>query len=357
MEVIETPRKQYYDHSNYTATYYALYIALERWLASVAFRNDLSRVFLASPDYAYRRRFELTDTTTDYSQLPISSLRFPFANYWPLNDGWVPDTRIAANPASLVEIGTSAQTRMLRAMMVTTDVEILLHFDREDDARQAYELLLWQSYRERYASTTIAWKGETLQIPLNIKVQNLQFNPNFTEKDWLSSNRIFIVQGTLQLRSFSLKPPRQLDYDALDGSNLPDDDKFYITEEVILSFMNDKKITNVLSIQSLFDYNIDIPINYARVAQVTESTAKIEWDVGITLNEVIITREGSEAIHLPGDSKSYIFNELIKSSSYAITIAFISGSGSSKEIVLDVQTASSTNDDERNIETLIGTTW
>jgi hypothetical protein len=357
MEVTETPRKQYYDHSNYTATYYALYIALERWLASVAFRNDLSRVFLASPDYAYRRRFELTDTTTDYSQLPISSLRFPFANYWPLNDGWVPDTRIAANPASLVEIGMSAQTRMLQAIMVTMDVELLLHFDREDDARQAYELLLWQSYREQYTSTTIAWKGETLQIPLNIKVQNLQFNPDFTEKDWLSSNRIFIVQATLQLRSFSLKPPRQLDYNALDGSSLPDDDKFYLTDEVILSFMNDKKITKVLSVRALFDYNIDIPINYARVAYATESTVKIEWDVGIELSEVIITREGTEAIHLPGDSKSYIFNELIKNSSYTTTIAFITESGSSKEIALTIETSAGTEEVERSTGTLIGTTW
>ena len=99
----ELSRKQYYNHDNYVATYYSLYIALERWLAEAIFRKDVSRVFLASPQYAYRRRFELTDPAVSYSTVPVASLRFPFANYWPLNDGWEPDTRIAANPAAMLE--------------------------------------------------------------------------------------------------------------------------------------------------------------------------------------------------------------------------------------------------------------
>lgn len=357
MEMIETPRKQYYDHSNYTATYYALYIALERWLSAVAFKNDLSRVFLASPDYAYRRRFELTDTTKDYSTIPVSALNFPFANYWPLNDGWVPDDRIAANPAAMIETGISAQSRVLQAMMVTTDIDVLLHFDREDDARIAYEALLWQSYRERYHKTTIAWRGETIEIPLNIKVQNLQFNPDFTEKDWLNSNRIFVIKAGIHLRSFSLKPPRQLDYDAPDGSLLPDDDRFYLTEEVILSLMNEKHLLTELSVRALFDYNAEIPINYLRVANTTQSTAKLEWDVGVDLSEIILTLEGKDEIRLPGDSKSYIFNKLIKNSKYTVTVTFIAKAGTSKETVLELNTSESADIVEANKETLIGTSW
>lgn len=359
METFEATRKQYYDHVDYTATYYALYVALEKWMADVVFREDLSRVFLSSPDYAYRRRFELTDTAVAYNKIQPASLRFPFANYWPLNAGWQPDDRIAANPASFVEVGVSAQSRILKAMMVTTDIEALLHFDREDDARQAYERLLWQSYRERYSSTTIAWKGEVLGLPLNIKVKNLEFNPNFTEQDWLKSNRIFIVRCTIGLRSYSLEPPRQLPYNASEDSVLGDDERYYITEEVITNLLQGKRISSTTHVKSLLDYNPTIPINYVRIGKKTQSTAKVEWSVEAPLDSVVISLEGLDEVTLPGSSKSYIFNELTKGSKYVATITFISKEGVSKVTSLDINTDNeSGNENVRaNKNTLVGTTW
>lgn len=350
----ELSRKQYYKHDNYVATYYALYIALERWLASVVFRNDISRVFLASPQYAYRRRFELTDPTTSYTTLPSASLRFPFANYWPLNDGWMPDTRLAANPASMLERGISVQSRILQAMMVTTDIELLLHFDREDDARLAYESLLWQSFRERYHSTTVAWRGEVLEIPMNIKVQNLEFNPEFKEKDWLETNRIFIIKAVVQLRSYILKPPVQPNYNS---DEVEDNDKFYLTEEVILSLMKDKHLIKTLSVKSLFDYNAEILIDYATVSKTTQSTATLEWKVDGPLSQVIVQLEGQEAISLPGNSNLCILRGLIKNSKYTVTLTFISTDGTSKVIALEIETSKDTAGDVDGTETLVGVTW
>ena len=57
---------QYYIHNSYVDTYYYVYKFLEKWIADNIFRKDASRVFLASDDYAFRRRFELTDMSKSY---------------------------------------------------------------------------------------------------------------------------------------------------------------------------------------------------------------------------------------------------------------------------------------------------
>ena len=101
----ELRASQYYVHNSYINSYYHIYKYIEKWFASQIFRNDTSRVFLASDDFCFRRRFELTDTSKDFETLDFESLRFPFANYWPLNTGWQADSRFAANPAALVYDG------------------------------------------------------------------------------------------------------------------------------------------------------------------------------------------------------------------------------------------------------------
>ena len=84
---VDASVSKYYIHSSYIPTYYYVYIFIEQWLAANIFRNDLSRVFMASNDYAFRRRFELTDMSENYEDIDASSLRFPFGNYWAQNTG------------------------------------------------------------------------------------------------------------------------------------------------------------------------------------------------------------------------------------------------------------------------------
>ena len=51
----------FYDHSYYCATYRKVYDWIEDWFADHIFRKDHSRIFMSSDNYAFRRRFELTD--------------------------------------------------------------------------------------------------------------------------------------------------------------------------------------------------------------------------------------------------------------------------------------------------------
>ena len=354
--------QRFYRHDDFVQGYYSLYIALERWIAANIFRKDISRVFLASNEYAFRRRFELTDTSKAYDTIGASSLQFPFANYWPNNAGWQPDNRPAANTASQVIIGLPHQTRMLRAIAVTTTIAITFYFDREDDARLAYETLLWLSYREQFMYTTIAWKGEQLGIPLNVKIQNLAFNPDFKENTWLETNRIFTIVAELELRSFSLQPPKQPIY----TSNVPveDDERFTLTEEVILKLKNDKKIIGEVTIDSLYNQNPKILINQFGVASTTPTTARITWDVAVEapeqLSSIQISLSGREPVVLDKTKIDYTFRKLTENSTYIVTIKFFTENGLSKVASLQFTTPLSELGAQEKVapsNNLVGITW
>ena len=123
-----------------------------------------------------------------------------------------------------------------------------------------------------------------------------------------------------------------------------------------MSLLKDKHLMKTLSVKALFDYNPEILIEYARVLNTTESTARVEWQADTPLSEVIISLEGREDIRLPGDSKSYVFTGLIKNSRYAVTLTFISEQGTSKSLALEINT-SKKEEVEASKETLVGVTW
>ena len=254
---IEIAASQYYEHSSYIPTYYYVYKFLQSWIADTVFRKDKSRVFMASPEYAFRRRFELTDMSSDFSSLDFSSLRFPFANYWPQNSGWTPDRRIAANTAAQVYLGIYEGTTRIKAASSIIKIPVLFYFDREDDARLAYETLYFKTFNEHYYQTEVPYAGTSLQIPVNIEISNILFNPDFKETDWLKKNRVFTIKADFDVRSFAIQPPEQPIFNQSVNSNgymvdeagnlILDDEgnpilyddgraRYYLVDDVILNF-------------------------------------------------------------------------------------------------------------------------
>ena len=264
---------QYYVHHSYVDTYYYVYKFLEKWIADNLFRKDPSRVFLASDDYAFRRRFELTDMSKSYENLEFSSLNFPFANYWPQNNGWVAENRVASKNASLIYLGIYDGDTKVRASASNISIPTTLWFDREDDARLAYEILYFKSYNEQYNSTKVPYgtdytklsetssrTGNILDIPVNIKIDNLVFNPKFVESDWLKKQRVYPVKVTFTVRTFAIYPPKQPDFDVtlredgtLDGNKIYEDgySYYYTVDDVILNF-NPSNI-NILTYDAGYD--------------------------------------------------------------------------------------------------------
>lgn len=238
---VDASVSKYYIHSSYIPTYYYVYIFIEQWLAANIFRNDLSRVFMASNDYAFRRRFELTDMSENYEDIDASSLRFPFGNYWAQNTGWKVDDRPAANTAAQVYEGLYLGTTKVRAVNVTLPVGIQLYFDREDDARLAYDRLFFYSFNRHFYSTEANIAGNRVGLPMNLQLDDLTFNPSFKESDWLKQNRIFVLTFTMNVSTYILNPPKQPDYthDDTDLSDYDDgNEQYYIVNDVILNFWN-----------------------------------------------------------------------------------------------------------------------
>lgn len=271
----EIQASQYYIHKNFVNSYYSVYKFVEQWVADNIFRQDTSRVFLASNDYAFRRRFELTDTSKDFSTLEFSSLRFPFANYWPQNSAWILDPRIAAKSAVLTYIGIYEGNTKLRAAQSLFNIPVTFWFDREDDARLAYEILYFKSYNEHYFEMNVSYgrnntiednKGSVstlLALPMNLLIEDLKFNPEFKETNWLKENRLFAITTDFRVRSYAITPPKQPRYDLSltdsgelsDGSRYEDGiNYFYIVDDVITNF--NKKGRKVITCDAGFN-----PIN------------------------------------------------------------------------------------------------
>lgn len=367
----EITASQYYIQDSYSKVYYTLYCALENWISDKIFRKDKSRVFLSSNEYAFRRRFELLASKSNYSDIDIASLQFPFANYWPQNSGWETEKRIAANPCPLVETGICMGTTKLRAIMSTINVPITFYFDREDDARLAYEILYFSSYIERYTSTTIGYKGNVLRLPMNIRVNSLSFNPKNNETTWLTNNRIFIVSAELLLRSFVLKPPAQPNYSISmntdgtlsDGTQYDDGvETFYLTNEVLLQMKDHKGlITSTLSVTgSAIDTNIYL--NKFDVEDITDNSANLIWECeDPTIISKIELYENSTSSPIDVPISGYSFVNLQSSSIYSGRVIFYSTNNTSKIMYysFDTEVAKSEDNDiiKKDTKSLIGTSW
>lgn len=337
---------QYYVHNSYVNVYYYVYKYLESWIARNVFRNDTSRVFLASDGYAFRRRFELTDTSKNYEDLEFSSLRLPFANYFPQNSGWVADTRIAGKNASLTYLGIYDGDTKVRASSSTITIPTTFWFDREDDARLAYEILYFKSFTEIYNSTKVPYGRNTtlkndnishssniLGVPVNFTIDNLQFNPSFTETDWLKRQRVFVIKVTFNVRTYAIYPPAQPDYDVMvningiadDGSAYEDGYSYYYTvDKVILNFTDENH--NMLTYDAGYDPNTNTykgPVEFPTVGK-----RNVFYVDSFKLDE----EEES-------DNKIYIWDELNEryiEPDYSLNCASISKNGNYEENELNI---------------------
>lgn len=390
----EIAASQYYVHYSYVPGYYYLYKALEDWLAERLFRNDKSRVFCASNDYAFRRRFELTDTSQNYKDLEVSSLRFPFANYWPQNNGWQVDTRPAANTAALIYTGIYEGTTKIRAAAGAITVPTTFYFDREDDARMAYERLYFYTYNEHNYSTEAIFSNQILELPMIITVSNLRFNPSYNETDWLNQNRIFIVSVDMVLRSYILYPPRQPNYDIFVNSAglLTDKDgnlinpegnyetdgegfygsyyddgseSYYPTEEVILIMQSYYGLDlESIKVNGTVDEST-IEVNQLYIDNISTDSATIKWDIDnvdqITSMEISY-RDLKEFITVNPEMKEYQLSDLSPGSIYNVYIRIKDKFGTVKKLgrtfeTLEDNSLNYENPDGTPANSLVGISW
>ena len=375
MNPVEVQARQYYVHDSYIPVYYYVYEALEKWLANTVFREDRTRVILSSNEFAFRRRFELTDMTRPYKDLEISSLHFPFANYWPMNIGWDREERIAANPAPLLYTGLYTSRSRIRASNANISVPVNFYFDREDDARLAYSKLYFYTFNEFSQEEKMTFQNEEIGLPVVVSIKSLQFNPQYNETDWLKQNRIFIVSAIVNLRTYIIAPPEQpLWSQIVTGDDMLSNGETYDDGNSVYDIVHTVE-TTTSSMSGLSEESLEkliyegevkeseVLVNYLRVEKATDDSVEIAWEVeGTSSIATIGIKKAGEKKYtaISPDSTTYTFTDLSPDSEYKVYIKFTLSDGTSKRLSLNIRTREAEKSsivDEPLADPLIGISW
>jgi hypothetical protein len=312
----------------------------------VLFKGDLSRVIFASEQFAFRRRYELVDTSKSYSTITPTNLNFPFAQYWPAG-GWDIDDR--DRPANLTKFGfsTNRLDGNVRAIPVKSMFSITAFFNRDDDARIGHELMLYEKHPvRRLLYSEVVYEGKILSLPTNITVESIQFNPSFTENDWLKNNRIIPLIISIAVRSYIVGYPHQPN--SLEPGMTGEIAQ--LTEKSILNFSTNKlnvPANDSLIITGLFDDLGQITVNkFGPIAiETTETTATIEWDVETSdssyVTKILVKIPGREAIYIDPDNSltgTYELTGLVAGSTYQSSAMIETSSGLLKVVNFTIAT-------------------
>lgn len=364
---------------------------LEYFIAKVLMRGDMKRVLWASDDMAFYRRFLTVGTGNgaDITQIKPANLGLPFTNYW-YSGGWTPDDRpYSVQPAQMIN-GTwhEGLPAYLRALAVKGEFSFTAFYGRDDDARLAYETLLWEHQPKGpiQFATSLQWNGIDLAIPVFFTLSEPQFNPDFQESEWLKAQRIFPIKFNIIARTYSIHMNAQDSYDniapeyATYGTGLLNlnnsKNGMYLTEEAILNFAAAKGWgdLNVVSTEDLdtpdpftdqeketliadpreittdlvtgyFQAASDIEINFCKIKKdsITPNSATIEWQIKpadrSSFSHIKILCPGQAPAWIGDVSDSeYTMNGLYPNSDYHIIVLFYSLGGTVTDVQLEVQT-------------------
>lgn len=344
----------FYDSTSFGLSYYSAMIAFENYIAANVLRGDASRILFTSTSYAFRARFEQTDRGSQYAG--VSSLNFPFANYW--YDGyWEDDDRIGSMQASQMMNGTTFNGIKIRNRPVKGKFTVTFYFDTDKEARTASDLMVW-AFRPRSVmiATSVKYKNIDVVIPVVIELESTNFNPEFTEKEWLQKNRIIPFNATFTIRSYVVGPHIQTKITNGLDHNFKEDVSVYITEHVKLYFETYKNvpstgITNdelMTSIDAYFNPAYDISIASLNVSDITHESAKINYEVTLpitasvdSLVSIVVKMVGKADITItdPELIGSIIIGGLSELSNYSAYIFFYLKSGKIKTQTLTFTTA------------------
>ena len=348
----EFQQSSFFDTKTYGMSYYSAQIALERFISAKVLRGDLSRILFTSDSFVFRARMEQQDRSLTYSG--ASSLDFPFANYW-YEGFWKDDDRTASKQASQqlsgMDLGSGTYIRS-RAVMAT--IPFTFYFNSDNEARIAYENLQW-SFRPRSVviQTTVKYKSTDIIIPLNVTLESVEFNPDYTEKEWLTQNRIIPIRASFSVRTYALGPNIQTPVTNGIAQGFSEDGLQYITETVLFGFLQSKNLLATpgeyeMSITAYFDPAYDVTVNSITSSALTFDSVTINWDLSIPTT-ADTTSLSSISIFVPGRNEivvdspalvgSHVITNLNELSTYAITILVKLKSGKIKSQVITITTA------------------
>jgi hypothetical protein len=235
MPMVPTPTF-YYDKAGKQSTQAALDLVLMKYFAHLLFKDDITKLVYASNEFCFRERLRRLAMDFPNRQLG-NSLEFPFMNMWQqqepvkIDRGWRSPFHVL-NGSFIDELGTNLQIAPAGYSYQAT-----AFFKHEADVDYAYDALSWAAQYPLNLSVDLTWTptgampgnpdAESVIFPINAVVAfDLQYNPKYTDNDWLAQERILSIGLDFTIQTFRM---RLVD---------PTAGNFWIPTSVVFDFAN-----------------------------------------------------------------------------------------------------------------------
>ena len=324
---------KYYKTDRFPNTQYLMMMAIEKYFGLEIFKGDSSRVFYASPEYTFRRRLDMLNANASQD---MHSLQIPFMSYY-RKTNWEVDRqrRGIESPRVALEGSAILSSFNLRFMNTKATFSAFFVFGRDDEAQIAYETLLWVKHpsAKQFTFPGLAYKDCRLDLPIQLWVDNVVYNPQLKEKDWLQKNRMIVVQADFTLRSVIIAPVAQGSQSSL-FETAEEGSGFYITKEAYLDYFSSKNLP--LPDEAYYDVMVtgemsNDPTLTATLtsADITNTSATLLWDFNESVREfyedtVKITTNTGLTFEAPMDAKTFTLPNLQPASTYDVFLWFYS---------------------------------
>ncbi len=326
----------YYDTTKFSNTLYLIQIAIETFFSHNLFKSDVSRVIYASEEYAFRQRLNLLSKNATPT---IQEIQLPFMNYF-RHGNWRIDDRFALPNATAAMVGYNEDVLgglKMRFLSAQTSFDCVVWMNSDLDAQMAHESLLWiqQPSPKQLAFDGMQYENYEFSIPVHITIDSIDFNPAYTERQWLISNRVFPIKFGMTVRSGVLSQLPQDSNSDLYWSQQP----VTITKHVLLDFLSYKFKNSFYDQQHITQevdgiFTADPLLNGTfQVVSFTDTTLTVQWGynpAAVPLynpNVTISVDLGEIGYVVPLVSNTYTITGLTPDSLYNLEIWFTSTSG------------------------------
>lgn len=185
---------QFYTDVNFLNILYSTDISLIQHFADLFFDGDASRVIYASNAYAFRKRADDNE----------GNLNLPFINIHMNN--YMPGERLRWNsPVYSQGIYVPELQQKVRAAPVTLDYEASFWCHTDYDIKYAFSEFVWDTDNKTILKPSVEVAEETIDFPAHLSYDGLDFNPEYTEQDWLERNKIHSASIDFQIETLALK--------------------------------------------------------------------------------------------------------------------------------------------------------
>lgn len=187
---------RFYSNKNYLNTFYALDLTLINHFAGYLFDDDTNRIVYASDAYAFRKR---SDSNNGLLNLPFMNFRItdvvPGDRTWWNATGYTTGVYIP-----------DYQTKVLyKPFDITYEATVWYHKDY--DMRYAITEILYDADNKTILQPSVSIDGQDkdLAFPALLGYDNIQYDPEYKEQDWLERNKIHSIALPFTVSTMALQ--------------------------------------------------------------------------------------------------------------------------------------------------------